>query len=135
MAHVLIVTGCSGLALVFWKLVKTGSIGKYEIIGTLIAVGGGCFLILDAQASKTYTEGVNPLLGYIYAALSCITAAIMFVTNKAIARDIHPLFYSFNMSVYSTVLAFFICPYVFNDIDWSMDRTIGFFGWLQPESI
>jgi drug/metabolite transporter (DMT)-like permease len=74
MTHVAIFAGLPGIIIVIERLVFKVRVTKFEVIGSIVALGGCIVTSLDFSAEKVDNENTNILFGDFLALISAIFA-------------------------------------------------------------
>ena len=109
-SHAVLFESLGGVNIVIWKLISRQNLHIFEKIGTLIAVIGSIFTVMDSDASKTKWESFS-LTGDLLTITSSLFFGIYMVVSKK-AIDKFPTYFvlavnAFNVAVMSSLLYLF----------------------------
>ena len=90
MSHVQIFSNMSGALIVLHAFLSGRAVHRFEVLGTLIALGGCLITVTDPQAQKVDRAQENILLGDFLAFMAAIFSAFYYTANQALVHQLPP---------------------------------------------
>ncbi|KDO30327.1 hypothetical protein SPRG_05038 [Saprolegnia parasitica CBS 223.65] len=135
--HAYIFNNCHSLLIVLGKVLLGKPVLAFEALGSALGIVGGVVTTLDHSSVDVASGAVPPSWqGDVVALVGAVGGVFYLLTAKKLRADIDVFLYMTLLFVV-TMLLHFPVLYVLgipNDL-WSIDRTIGLFGWVQADRL
>lgn len=136
MAHANLYSSLCSIMIVAWRLSSNVPVTKYEIIGSVIALGGCVVTTFDPSAQKTLEIDNQIQFGNLLSFFSSVFATFYILKGQEVSARLSSLQYLLFLTAIACIFFYTVFPlaYFGTQFNFTTDINTGIFGWLAPEN-
>ena len=136
MAHANLYSSLCSIMIVAWRLSRNVPVTKYEIIGSVIALGGCVVTTFDPSAQKTLEIDNQIQFGNLLSFFSSVFATFYILKGQEVSTRLSSLQYLIFLTAIACIFFYTVFPlaYFGTQFNFTTDINTGIFGWLAPEN-